>query len=82
MSTNRTGSLADLAYWRASGGALTAKMGYERNGTNHWFANRNMNTVPLLYQDVTAISASCNAIIGKLYTTGGTTYTTPAIDPC
>ncbi|MFF7441110.1 hypothetical protein [Streptomyces sp. NPDC008122] len=82
VSTNTTGTSVGVAYWRSSGGALTAKLGYERNSTNYWFPYRNMSTVPLLYQEQASITASCGAIIGKLYTSGGATYTTPAADPC
>lgn len=82
ISTTRTGNYVMVSYYRASGGALTARLGWERSGVNHWWAYRNMSTVPLHYDEQAGITASCSPIIGKLLTSGGSTYATPPVDPC
>ncbi|MFD0150927.1 hypothetical protein ACWGQ4_14240 [Streptomyces sp. NPDC055721] len=82
MSTTTTGNYVSVNYYRTKSGSLTAKLGYERSSVNYWWANQNMTTAPFHYNKSSGISASCSAIIGKLYTSGGVTYTTPASDPC
>ncbi|MFE3126302.1 hypothetical protein ACFXHD_23100 [Streptomyces hydrogenans] len=82
ISTTKTGNYVLVNYYRASGSALTAKLGWERGGVNNWWANRDMSTVPLHYSKQAGISASCAVIIGKLLTTGGSSYATPPVDPC
>ncbi|MFF5977002.1 hypothetical protein ACFY7C_36435 [Streptomyces sp. NPDC012769] len=76
------GNAVMVNYYRTGGGALTAKLGYERSSVNSWWAFQNMNTVPFHYSQQKGLTASCSPIIGKLYTSGGATYTTPAADPC
>lgn len=76
------GTSVYVNYYRTAGGALTAKLGVERGSVNYWWANRNMSTVPFHYSESRSMTASCSVMIGKLYTSGGTTYTTPASDPC
>ncbi|MEV8626496.1 hypothetical protein [Streptomyces sp. NPDC051079] len=76
------GNYIKVNYYRSGGGALTAKLGYERSSVNNWWGFQNMNTVPFHYEQSAGISASCTPMIGKLYTSGGTTYTTPPVDPC
>ncbi|MGW9499015.1 hypothetical protein ACWG5P_32470 [Streptomyces prasinus] len=69
-------------YYRQDGGALTARNGVERSGTNHWAAFRNMGTVPFHYDNSWTLSASCSAVTGKLNTSGGDTYPTPPLPAC
>ncbi|MFB8082509.1 hypothetical protein [Streptomyces sp. NPDC056013] len=45
--SNGTGSLIMVNYYRKSGGSLTARLGYERNGTNNWWTYQNMSTARL-----------------------------------
>ncbi|MFE3072001.1 hypothetical protein [Streptomyces sp. NPDC059247] len=80
--TNNAGNYIKVNYYRTGGGSLTARIGYERLGVNNYWANQNMNLAPFHYERSTALSASCSSIIGKLYTNGGATYTTPAVQPC
>ncbi|GGT21834.1 hypothetical protein [Streptomyces purpureus] len=80
--TTNTGNYIKVNYYRTGGGALTAKLGYERHSANNWWGFQNMNSVPFHYEQSTGLTASCSAIIGKLYTSGGATYTTPAAQPC
>ncbi len=62
--------------------SLTARNGIERSGTNHWAAYRNKGTVPFHYENSWTLSASCNAVTGKLNTSGGDTYPTPPLPAC
>ncbi|WP_395361947.1 hypothetical protein ACHGLA_19935 [Streptomyces sp. YH02] len=80
--SNGTGSLIMVNYYRKSGGSLTARLGYERNGTNNWWGYQNMSTVPLHYSQQKGLTAGCSVIFGKLYTSDGSTYATPPVDPC
>ncbi|MFI9617082.1 hypothetical protein ACIHCM_36410 [Streptomyces sp. NPDC052023] len=82
MSTTTSGNWARVNYYRESGGSLTAKLGYERSGTNVWSASINMSNTPFHYERSWSPSASCAVIYGKLLTSGGTTYVTPPADPC
>ncbi|MFF9870144.1 hypothetical protein ACF1G0_33000 [Streptomyces sp. NPDC013953] len=41
-----------------------------------------MTYTPFHYEESTGNTASCSSMIGKLYTSGGTTYATPPVDPC
>ncbi|MGW9376885.1 hypothetical protein ACWHAO_02270 [Streptomyces albidoflavus] len=69
-------------YYRKSGGSLTARNGMERNGSNTWASYRNMNNTPFHYTNSFSLSSSCKSVIGKLNTSAGDTYPTPAYPPC
>ncbi|MFE2943359.1 hypothetical protein ACFXKG_30545 [Streptomyces sp. NPDC059255] len=75
------GTYVNVNYYRASGGSLTGRLGWERNGTTTWAANRNMSTVPLHYSNQWGPNASCNPIIGKL-NASGSVYVTPPLPQC
>lgn len=75
------GTFVRVVYYRKSGGSLTGRVGWERNGRNTWDAYRNMRTVPFHYEEQWGTSKSCNAYIGKL-NAGGSTYTTPPLPQC
>ncbi|MGW7287578.1 hypothetical protein ACWGH4_19050 [Streptomyces sp. NPDC054847] len=80
--TTSRGDYIMVGYYRASGGSLTAKLGWERHSTNNWWAYQNMSNTPFHYDKQTGLTASCSAMIGKLYTSGGSSYATPPVDPC
>ncbi|MFD0141451.1 MULTISPECIES: hypothetical protein [unclassified Streptomyces] len=77
-----TGNYVHVAYYRKSGGSLTAKLGHERSSVNNWWAYQNMSSVPFHYEQMKGLTASCSPMIGKLYTSAGATYSTPPVDPC
>lgn len=81
VSTSSPGDHVNVNYYRTSSGSLSAKLGYERSGTSGYSAFINMST-PMHYNRSFTYSKSCAAVYGKLLTSGGTLYVTPAADPC
>ncbi len=79
-----TGSGKDVSveYFRERGGALAARLGWERNGSNTWEGWRNMNAAPLYYSQQWGTAKSCSPFIGKLNTKGGDTFSTPPLPQC
>jgi hypothetical protein len=82
VRTVSAGNYVAVNYYRTGGSTLTAKLGYERNGSNTWSGFITMNQTPFHYERSWSPSASCSVVYGKLLTSGGTTYVTPAADPC
>ncbi|SMF59208.1 hypothetical protein SAMN02745830_04676 [Streptomyces sp. Amel2xC10] len=82
VRTVQTGNYVAVNYYRSGGGSLTAKLGYERSGSSTYSSNINMSNAPFHYERSWSPSASCSAVYGKLLTSGGTLYLTPAADPC
>ncbi|MEU7697561.1 hypothetical protein [Streptomyces sp. NPDC039028] len=76
-----TGNYTNVNYYRTSSGSLSAKLGYERSGVSGYSSYINMST-PMHYNKTFTFSQSCAAVYGKLLTSGGSLYITPAADPC
>jgi hypothetical protein len=82
VRTVSAGNYAAVNYYRKDGGSLSAKLGYERSGSTTYSSYINMSTTPFHYERSWSYSASCAVVYGKLLTSGGTLYITPAADPC
>ncbi|MFE9629240.1 hypothetical protein [Streptomyces sp. NPDC006527] len=82
VGTVSAGNWIHVNYYRSSGGSLSAKLGYERSGSSVYSSYINMSTTPSHYERTWSVSASCAVVYGKLLTSGGTLYVTPAADPC
>jgi hypothetical protein len=82
VRTVSAGNYITVNYYRSSGGSLSAKLGYERSGRSIYSSSINMSTTPRHYSHEWSVSASCAVVYGKLLTSGGTLYVTPAADPC
>lgn len=82
IGTVSAGNYAAVNYYRSEGGSLSAKLGYERSGSSIYSSYINMSDTPRHYERNWSFSASCSVIYGKLLTSGGTLYVTPAADPC
>lgn len=82
VRTVSAGNYITVNYYRKSGGSLSAKLGYERSGSSTYSSYINMSTAPFHYERSWSVSASCSVVYGKLLTSGGTLYVTPAADPC
>jgi hypothetical protein len=82
VQTVSAGNYVAVNYYRSSGGSLSAKLGYERSGSTTYSSYIDMSAAPRHYERSWSFSASCSAIYGKLLTSGGTLYVTPAADPC
>ncbi|MGW8352341.1 hypothetical protein [Streptomyces wedmorensis] len=81
VRTSSPGSSVDVNYYRTSSGSLSAKLGYERSGSSVYSSYINMST-PMHYSKLFTYSSSCAVVYGKLLTSGGTLYVTPAAAPC
>ncbi|WP_158712252.1 hypothetical protein [Streptomyces sp. NRRL F-5135] len=75
------GSYVHVNYYRKSGGSLSGRVGWERNGSTTWSAKINMSNTPFHYSEQWGSSRSCNPFIGKL-NAGGGTYVTPPLPQC
>ncbi|MFB8771465.1 hypothetical protein [Streptomyces broussonetiae] len=82
LRTVSAGNYITVNYYRSSGSSLSAKLGYERSGSSVYSSYINMSTTPFHYERSWSVSASCAVVYGKLLTSGGTLYVTPAADPC
>ncbi|WP_328884722.1 hypothetical protein [Streptomyces sp. NBC_00299] len=82
VRTVSAGNYITVNYYRGSGGSLSAKLGYERSGNSTYSGYINMSNTPFHYERNWSVSANCSAVYGKLLTSGGTLYVTPAADPC
>jgi hypothetical protein len=82
VHTVSAGNYITVTYYRSSGGSLSAKLGYERSGSSIYSSYINMSTAPQYYERSWSVSASCAVVYGKLATSGGSLYVTPAADPC
>ncbi|MEV5436512.1 hypothetical protein AB0K80_10815 [Streptomyces sp. NPDC052682] len=82
VGTVSAGNWVSVNYYRKDGGSLSAKLGYERSGSTVYSSYINMSTAPMHYERSWSYSASCAVVYGKLLTSGGTLYITPAADPC
>ncbi|MFB7309929.1 hypothetical protein [Streptomyces sp. NPDC056192] len=80
VNTDTNGDYIKTQYHKTGGSTVTAKLGYLRSGTNHWATSRSMSA-GMWYENSWSVSASCSVVNGLLYS-GGTTYQTPAADPC
>ncbi|AJF70378.1 hypothetical protein [Streptomyces vietnamensis] len=82
IQTSSPGSSVYVNYYRTGSGSLSAKLGYERSGVSGYSSYINMSTTPFHYGKLFTYSNSCAVVYGKLLTSGGALYVTPAADPC
>lgn len=82
VGTVAAGNYVGVNYYRTGGSALSAKLGYERSGSSVYSSYISMNTAPFHYYRGWSYSASCAVVYGKLLTSGGTLYVTPAAASC
>ncbi|MFE0737463.1 hypothetical protein [Streptomyces sp. NPDC058855] len=82
MGTVSQGTYVNVNYYRTGGSALSAKLGYERSGSSVYSSYISMNSAPFHYNKSWSYSASCAVVYGKLLTSGGSLYITPAANPC
>ncbi|MEU6934815.1 hypothetical protein AB0A05_37615 [Streptomyces sp. NPDC046374] len=82
INETSTGSSVGLQYYKSGGAAVSARLGYLRQGVNHWGGWQSMTAVNTYYAQWSGLSGGCYPTNGLLNTTGGATYQTPAADPC
>jgi hypothetical protein len=81
LSVRGSSTYAAVNYYRKSGGSLTGRIGWERNGANTWDSYQDMSAAPFHYFKQWSTSKSCSPLVGKL-NAGGSTYATPPLPSC
>ncbi|MER7842291.1 hypothetical protein ABTY98_42065 [Streptomyces sp. NPDC096040] len=77
------GSYVQLAYSKTGGSAISAKLGYERNSTNHYGSYKSMSSGNEYWQTFSPSAVSCAVDIGLIYDSGsGSQFQTPPTKDC
>ncbi|MDI5966855.1 hypothetical protein POF50_031745 [Streptomyces sp. SL13] len=79
---NNGETAAHVEYDKTGGSSISARLGYESGGTNHYASYETMTTSGEIYQEDFSFSANCSTHEGLLNQSTGSLFTTPPADSC